>query len=213
MRDDRYDVLCGAAGDVSRETFERLIIFERLFVEWNKRINLISRSSANSLWSRHIADCAQLVSIAKNDSIWLDIGSGGGFPGAVVAIMIHDVNGAHVNLVESNGKKAAFLRRVITETGAPGTVHDARIEALGGQFGQSEIVTARAVASLTGLFALTGHWLENGARALFQKGRDYRREIEDCRDDWAFDLVEHPSRSDPEGIILEVSNLRKLGAI
>lgn len=208
MSDARYELLRRAAGDVSRETFERLILFERRFLEWNSRINLISGSDVDALWPRHIVDSAQLPRLAPAARRWLDFGSGGGFPGAIIAIILNDVEAAHVNLVESNRKKAAFLSRIVSETDAPASIHAQRIENLHGKFDDTEIVTARAVANLGKLMTLTRPWLEGRARALFQKGRDYRREVELCRDAFAFDLLEHASCSDPDGIILEISNLR-----
>lgn len=207
MKDAHYDLLCEAADDVSRETFERLTIFERRFLEWNRRISLISNSDVDSLWPRHIVDSAQLPQLVPDARRWLDFGSGGGFPGAIVAIMLSGVEGAHVNLVESNRKKAAFLSRIVAETEAPASIHAVRIEDLRGKFSGTETVTARAVADLRKLLNLSRPWLEAGARGLFQKGRDYRREIEDCRDGFTFDLIEHVSRSDPDGIVLEISNL------
>ena len=211
MSDTRYDALCQVVGDVSRETFERLVLFERRFVEWNNRINLSSKADAEQLWKRHIIDCAQLITYGRNDRAWLDIGSGGGFPGVVIAAFLAEQEGGHVHLVESNRKKAAFLLRVSVEIGVPATVHACRVEQVHRRLGAIDIVTARAVADLKSLLTYAHPWLENGARSLFQKGRDYRREIKDCGDEWQFDLVEHASRTDPQGAILEISNLRVAG--
>ncbi len=211
MSDGRYDALCRAAGDVSRETFERLLLFERRFVEWNARINLSSKSDAGQLWNRHIVDCAQLITIGPDFRYWLDIGSGGGFPGVIVAILLKGKGDARVDLVESNRKKAAFLSRIVGETGAPATVHACRVEQLYDQVGKLDVVTARAVAELKTLLNYSRHWLEHGAKGLFQKGRDYRSEIEDCGDEWQFDLVEHASCTDPESVVLEISSLRHIG--
>jgi len=197
---------------VSRETADSLVAFEALFRKWSSAINLASPSTLPHLWERHILDSAQLFPLASHARKWLDLGSGGGFPGVVLAILLKDRAGSSVDLVESNGKKAAFLRTAIAQAGAPGRVHAERIEAMRGRIETPEIVTARALAPLRDLFSLAAPWLTAGATALFQKGRDYRREIDESHDDWAFDLVEHPSAVGKESVILEIRNLRKIGA-
>ena len=209
MTIDRHTELEAIAGPVSRETFERLIRFESQFRKWSERINLAAPSTLPHIWSRHILDSAQLLKLAPQARHWLDLGSGGGFPGAVVAILLRDRSGASVDLVESNGKKAAFLKTVLGELQAPARVHVARIEAFSGGIGSVEIVTARALTALPHLLELASPWLADGARGLFHKGRDYRREIEESRDAWQFDLLEHASAVDPEGVILEISDLRR----
>ncbi len=209
MNDPKYDALRRLAGDVPRETYDRLVLFEKRFGEWNRRINLTSESDRQHLWQRHILDSAQLLRLAPTDPVWLDIGSGGGFPGAVAAIMLKDSGEGIVHLVESNRKKAAFLTKVMAETGARACVHACRIESLHGRLDGIDVVSARAVAELSRLLNLARPWIEAGAKGLFQKGRDYQREIEDCRDGWTFDLVRHASRVDPGGVILEIGNLRK----
>lgn len=196
------------AGDVSRETFERLDLFERRFREWNRRINLISSADTDQIWPRHVVDSAQLPALRPMSRSWLDFGSGGGFPGAVVAILLAETKDAKVHLVESNRKKAAFLSRIAAETGAPARIHACRVETLDERLDEIDTVTARAVADLKSLLFLARPWLEGPATALFQKGRDYRREIEDCHDAWRFDLVEHQSLTDPEAVILQIAALR-----
>lgn len=197
------------AGDVSRETFEGLVRFEDLFRKWAERINLAAPSTLPDLWRRHILDSAQLMKLAPQESRWLDLGSGGGFPGAVVAILLRDRAGGHVDLVESNAKKAAFLKTALGELHAPASVHVTRIEAFAGKQGEIEVVTARALAPLPALLGLASPWLSAGAKGLFHKGRDYRREVEESRDGWQFDLIEHPSAVDRDGVILEISGLRR----
>jgi 16S rRNA (guanine527-N7)-methyltransferase len=209
MTADRHTELEALAGPVSRETFDRLLRFEAQFQKWAQRINLAAPSTLPRLWSRHILDSAQLLKLAPTPLRWLDLGSGGGFPGAVVAILLRDRPGASVDLVESNAKKAAFLKTVLGESQAPARVHVTRIEAFSGGIGTIEIVTARALAELRVLLDLSHPWLSTGARALFHKGRDYRREVEESRDAWQFDLVEHESAVDREGVILEISGLRR----
>lgn len=207
MSDEDFRALRDVAGPVSRETFERLKAFEQLFVKWNARINLASSSSLSEVWQRHILDSAQLNLLAPNELKWLDIGSGGGFPGAVMAILLAERPGARIDLVESNGKKTGFLIAALRGLAAA-KVHNTRIEEAAARVGPVDIVTARALAPLPKLLELSAPWLTTGARGLFHKGREYRSEIEESLHRWTFDLVEHQSRIDPEGIILDIRNLR-----
>ncbi|MCT7376251.1 16S rRNA (guanine(527)-N(7))-methyltransferase RsmG [Chelativorans salis] len=208
MTEGRFAALQEVAGPVSRETFVRLEAFEAAFRRWSARINLAAPSTLPHLWERHILDSAQLVCIAPEVRRWLDLGSGGGFPGAVVAILLTDRAEAHIDLLESNRKKAAFLQTTLAGLGAPATVHARRIEDCYATVPTPEIVTARALAPLGRLLELAEPWLIQGARALFHKGRDYRREVEESGDAWQFDLVEH-SESTGDGVILEINDLRR----
>jgi 16S rRNA (guanine527-N7)-methyltransferase len=206
VNEEQFAQLQAVAGPVSRETFFVLERFQAEFIRWNKQINLISPSSLGDLWERHVLDSAQLMRLAPNAKHWLDLGSGGGFPGAIVAILLMDYPDRVVDLVESNRKKAAFLMTALGQMGAPAVVHAKRIGSV--TLMQSpEIVTARALAPLPVLLDLASPWLAEGARGLFHKGRDYRAEVQESRDGWAFDLVDHPSLVAPEGVILEISNL------
>ncbi|WP_127520664.1 16S rRNA (guanine(527)-N(7))-methyltransferase RsmG [Mesorhizobium sp. Z1-4] len=207
MSDARYDELARVAGPVSRETFSRLIAFQATFEKWAARINLAAPSTIPELWNRHILDSAQLVPLAPNALRFVDLGSGGGFPGAVLAVLLADRDGASITLVESNQKKVSFLRNAIA--GSPGRVVAKRIEEFAGTGEDADIVTARALAPLNKLLGLAEPWLSAGATALFHKGRDYRREIEESRDAWQFSLVEHPSVIDAASVILEISDLKK----
>jgi len=197
-----------AAGPVSRETFERLVAFEQLFLKWNRSINLAAPSTLDDVWGRHILDSAQLARIAPQAKRWADLGSGGGFPGLVLAFLLLGRDGASIDLVESNRKKASFLQAVIGQFGLPARVVARRIDDSYALVSAPEIVTARALAALPALLDLSAPWLTKGSRALFHKGRDYRAEVEESTHRWAFDLVEHPSMTDPQGVILEMSNLR-----
>ena len=209
---ERLAELVAVAGPVSRETFDRLAAFEAEFRRWAARINLAAPSTLDEVWSRHILDSAQLVSLAPDASAWLDLGSGGGFPGAVVAILLGEREGGRIELVESNNKKAAFLKSVLGSLGAPATVHVCRIEDASARVETPEIVTARALAPLPRLLELVRPWLGAGATGLFHKGRDYAAEIAESRDGWRFDLVEHQSRVDPSSRILELSGVARAGA-
>lgn len=210
MSQARFAALQDAAGPVSRETYERLTAFESVFLRWAKRINLAASSTLNALWERHILDSAQLLRLAPQAKFWLDLGSGGGFPGAVLAILLAADPNAQVHLVESNRKKATFLVAALNEVGARPRVHARRIEDCYELIGTPEIVTARALAPLPLLLELTEPWLARGARCLFHKGRDYQRELEESGNAWRFDLVEHEDKIDAAGIILEIRNLQRL---
>jgi len=193
---------------VSRETSERLEHFVALVLKWSKAINLIAPSTLPDLWTRHVADSAQLFALNPAPVRWLDLGSGGGFPGMVTAILLLETDGGHVDLVESNQKKAAFLRTAIRETGARATVHAIRVEDAARRLSGLRAISARAVADLDSLLALASPWLAAGATAWLHKGRDYRREIEKARRSWRFDLLEHRSRIDADSVILQLDNVR-----
>jgi len=210
LSEPSLEVLERATGPVSRETFDRLIAFEAQFRKWNQRINLIARSTEAELWDRHILDSAQLVGLKPTALRWLDLGSGGGFPGLVIALIMKERGGA-VDMVESNRKKTGFLQATIGHFSLPAHIVARRIEDSHGLVEQPQVVTARALASLDALLALSEPWLRAGAVGLFHKGRDYRSEVEESAHRWKFDLVEHPSRTDPEGAILEISGLRRAG--
>ncbi|PWL19566.1 16S rRNA (guanine(527)-N(7))-methyltransferase RsmG [Falsochrobactrum shanghaiense] len=213
MSADRgFETLRAVVPSVSRETAQRLMEFEALFRKWSKAINLASPSTLADLWNRHILDSAQIFPLAPQATRWLDLGSGGGFPGIVTACFLKDVPGASIDLIESAGKKAAFLRTAAGQLDIPARVHAVRIEAMRDKITSPEIITARALASLTDLFTLAEPWLTNGSKALFQKGRDYQREIDESRVGWRYDLVQHQSTIDPASVILEISNLRRAGS-
>ena len=195
------------AGPVSRETFERLREFERLFLKWNQRINLSARSTVPEVWHRHVLDSAQLARIEPQALRWVDLGSGGGFPGLVLAFLLAD-RGGSIDLVESNRRKASFLQMVIGQFSLPARVIARRIEDSYSLIVGPEVVTARALAPLPMLLHLAAPWLMSGAAALFHKGRDYRAEIEESAHRWSFDLIEHRSRIDIDSVVLELRNLR-----
>lgn len=205
--DQRLEALQKAVGHVSRETFERLTAFEARFQQWNARINLVAASTLGELWTRHIVDSAQVVRIGNGATRWVDIGSGGGFPGLVIAMMLP--KGSRITLVESNRKKAGFLSAMIGEFDLPADVLAIRIEEALGRVAETDVVTARALAALPLLLDLSAPWLETGARGLFHKGRDYRAEVDESSRHWEFDLLEHASVTDPKSVVLEVSDLRR----
>ena len=156
---DKYQSLIDVAGPVSRETFAGLEAFEAMFRTWAKRINLVAPSTFDDLWNRHILDSAQLASLAPNALRWLDLGSGGGFPGLVLAFLLKEKPGAQIDLIESNRKKAGFLQAAVGQFSLPARVHARRIDEEIKGLEQPEIVTARALAPLSALLDLAFPWL------------------------------------------------------
>lgn len=195
---------------VSRETHAQLVRFTALVERWSKGVNLVSASTLPDLWTRHVLDSAQLYALNPGPCRWIDLGSGGGFPGVVLAVLLDGANGGHVDLVESSARKGAFLRRALVETGARGRVHVMRVEAAAKVLTGHEAVSARAFAGLDTLLGLAWPWIAAGATGYFHKGRNYRRELDRARSRWAFDLLEHPSRIGDGSVILRVSNLKRL---
>lgn len=200
----------GSGGcDVSRETLTRMAQFADLFDAWSKRINLVAASTGGDFWTRHVADSAQLLRLKPDARHWSDLGSGGGFPGMVIAILLSETEGAHVDLIESNRKKAAFLQTVRAACAPCAGVHPARIEDAVVRLPAPEVITARALAPLADLLSLTEPWLADGASCLFHKGRGYADEVEESRAHWQFDLVVHDSVAAPDSVILDMSHVRR----
>jgi 16S rRNA (guanine527-N7)-methyltransferase len=193
---------------VSRETAARLDRFVALLIAWEKHTNLIARSTIPVIWTRHIADSLQLLDLAPRAKVWADLGSGAGFPGLVIACALAETKGAKVHLVESIGKKAAFLRDAVQVTGAPAIVHPMRIEDFVDKAPESiEVVAARALAPLPKLLPLAYPLLKKGAVGLFPKGQDVGSELTDAAKYWKIqsDLV--GSRTDQRSRILIVKAL------
>ncbi len=193
---------------VSRETIGRLEIHHRLLVEWSGRMNLVGPKELDFFWSRHALDSAQLVQLAPEARRWVDLGSGAGFPGLGVAALRDDRDGARVDLVESTGKKAAFLRAVIEEADLPARVFNQRIEDFGAGEGRYDIVTARALAPLPRLIGYAKPILDRGAQGLFIKGARIDAELAAARnvlDGGAFRADVLESLSDPRGRIVRIS--------
>lgn len=194
--------------DVSRETRERLTAYVDLLRHWQRVKNLVGPGTLDRIWTRHVADSLQLADYGPLDRPWLDLGSGAGFPGLVIALVMPP--GGHVHLVESNGRKAAFLREAARVTEAPVTVHATRAEdvlpRLSDRFG---VVTARAFTSLAGLLAFAHPFVDKGAIALLPKGQDVERELTEATTSWIMDVERLPSRTDPGATILRVTALAR----
>lgn len=193
---------------VSAAAAARLDAFVAMLLEWQGRINLIAPSTVPDLWTRHIADSLQLLGLAPDARVWIDFGSGGGFPGLVLACVLADVSGATVHLVESNAKKAAFLREAKRVTGASATVHHVRIENFGDSFrGRADVVCARALAPLKQLCDQAFPFIARGAIGLFLKGQDVDAELTETAKYWNIQCDLAPSRTNPDGRIVIVRRL------
>jgi len=199
---------------VPRETIHRLTRYAELLSVWQKRTNLVGPSTLPALWSRHFADSAQLCGLAPDARLWLDLGSGAGFPGLVVAIIQAGTPDFHMHLVESNRKKCAFLAEVARETEAPVDIHAMRIEELAecAQSLRPDVVSARALAPLPRLFELAAPFFGERTRGLFLKGREAEAEIAAAREDWEFDFRLHQSLTAEDSHIVEVTELRPRNA-
>jgi len=197
--------------DVSRETLDRLKTFESLVVTWSPKINLVSKSSLTDLWERHIVDSAQIYAISPEKyDIWTDIGSGGGFPGIVCAIVAAEKHpSASFSLIESDQRKSTFLRTAIRELGLSATVITDRIEAVQPQ--NADVVSARALTSLSGIFPYILRHLKPEGVALLHKGKTVRQEIVQAEATWSFDLVSHPSITNPDARLLQIKRISSLG--
>ena len=190
---------------VSRETLDRLKAFAGRLITWNKKKNLIGRSTEPDLWHRHMLDSAQIFPLLPDGArVLVDLGSGAGFPGLVLAIM----GVPEVHLVESDQRKAAFLREVAQATATPVTVHAARIENLV-PF-SADVVTARALAPLTDLLALSAPFLTPKTRCIFSKGQNVEGELTDAHQRWRITVDQRPSRTDPRGTILCIAEVRRV---
>lgn len=196
---------------VSRETEEKLILYASLLEKWQKSQNLVSPFTLKHLWQRHMADSLQLLNYGLSNGPWVDLGSGAGFPGLVIAITGQERADHHVHLIESNKGKCAFLAEVIRATGAPATIHPVRIENCGDILPQMDkTITARALAPLHRLCSYVGPLLTGRSVALFPKGRDAEVEIEAAKRQFRLDLERLPSKTDPESVILRIKHIESL---
>jgi 16S rRNA (guanine527-N7)-methyltransferase len=195
---------------VSRETEARLDRYLALLREWQAKTNLIAPSTLPQLWTRHIADSLQLLQLAPSAKIWADLGSGGGFPGVVLACALVETPGAMVHLIERNGKKAAFLREALRVTGAPGLVHAAGIEdTVETLTAPIDCVTARALAPLHQLIGFAEPFVRRGARALLLKGQDVEVELTEATKYWNIQPNLHSSLTGGQGWIVELDRIER----
>jgi 16S rRNA (guanine527-N7)-methyltransferase len=195
---------------VSRETEHRLDRYVDLLREWQAKTNLVAPSTLPNLWTRHVADSLQLLALAPSAKIWVDFGSGGGFPGIVLACVLAESQGSMVHLVERNAKKAAFLREALRVTHSPGTVHLAEIKDTVERInGAVDCVTARAVAPLHQLIGFAEPLVKRGARVLFLKGQDVEAELTEATKYWNIVPNLHSSRTGGQGWIVELDRIER----
>jgi 16S rRNA (guanine527-N7)-methyltransferase len=195
---------------VSRETEQRLDRYVALLLEWQAKTNLVAPSTLPHLWTRHIADSLQLLDVAPDAQIWVDLGSGGGFPGVVLACALAERPGGQLHLVERNAKKAAFLREAIRVTGAPGIVHLSEIGDIVEKWsGRVDCVTARALAPLHQLIGFAEPLVKKGARALFLKGQDVEAELTESTKYWKIEPKLHSSRTGGQGWIVAIDCIER----
>lgn len=193
--------------NVSRETIDRLRDYQRLLETWQKKVNLVSPLSLSEAWERHFVDSYQLLSYLSPESLSLiDLGSGAGFPGLVLAILRPET--LNVTLVEADFKKCVFLENVSRETKTPVTILRSRIESLEGSV-QGDVITARGLAPLSQLLGYTYPLMKKTSVGLFLKGKEVDKEIEEAHKKWEFHLEIYPSLTDAKGKILKIDHLKK----
>jgi 16S rRNA (guanine527-N7)-methyltransferase len=184
----------------------RLRRFAELLLRWNATLNLVAAGDSGVVWERHIADSLQLVKLMPpGTERAIDLGSGGGFPGLVLAV----ATGVRFDLIESDRRKAAFLRTAILETGAPATVHNCRIE--DATVAAAPLVTARALAPMARLLPLAARFLTADGTCLFLKGAKVGEELAAAEAVWAMEATRIPSETSPDGVVLQVRQLRRKG--
>ncbi|MEX0306518.1 MAG: 16S rRNA (guanine(527)-N(7))-methyltransferase RsmG [Ruegeria sp.] len=194
--------------DVSRETFERLTTYVALLERWNPKINLVSRNSLKDIWVRHILDSTQVFRCVEPVNHWVDLGSGGGFPGLVCAIMsIESTPTTRFTLVESDQRKSAFLRNIARECGANCTVISRRIESVD-PLG-ADVLSARALADLTTLMSFCDRHLSASGTALLPKGASWEKELADARKEWKFEAEPITSLTEPQSVILKIKGVTR----
>lgn len=195
--------------DVSRETLERLETYAALLIKWNRRINLVAPNTIDLLWTRHVLDSAQLYDLAEGRSGgWVDLGSGGGFPGVVIAILSAERSDLVVHLVESDARKATFLRTVIRDCKLDATVHTCRIEECP-PFA-ADILSARALAPLEKLLGYAERHLAPTGIALFPKGAQAAEEVAEARKTWSFACEAIPSVTYASASILKIGDIARV---
>ncbi len=192
------------ATGVSRETLDRRDAYVALLTKWQRRTNLVAPASLGDVWRRHLLDSAQLAEyLPAVPARLVDLGSGAGFPGLVLAI----VAGHDVELIESDGRKCAFLTAAAAETGAKVTVHEARIEAM--PRGPADVITARACAPLTRLLGYAERFRGPDTVCLFQKGARVDEELTEAAKTWMMDFQRYPSQTDPQGTLLSIRDFAR----
>lgn len=192
--------------NVSRETLDQLAAFRALVEKWNPKINLVSKKSLPEIWDRHILDSAQVFSSTDAKGSWVDLGSGGGFPGIVVAILSKDADAdLNITLVESDQRKSAFLRSAIRELKLNAKVIADRIENI--EPLNANIISGRALADLDLLLEYAQRHVSSNGVALFPKGRTWKNEHEQAQRRWSYTLDVIKSKTDADAAILKIKDI------
>lgn len=195
--------------NVSRETIEDLQRFVHLIAKWNPSINLVSKSSLTDIWERHIWDAVQIIDFVGYSTEWADLGSGGGFPGIVLATLAkHSHPEMRVTLVESDQRKSTFLRTAIRELSLNATVLAERIEAV--ESLNASRVSARALADLDQLLGYGYQHVADGGICIFPKGQSWEKEISDAKRNWSFSFEAHKSKTSPNSAILTIKDILRV---
>jgi 16S rRNA (guanine527-N7)-methyltransferase len=195
-----------AAFDASADQMAQLDVYLDLLARWNRRINLVGASTLIDPWTRHVADSAQLVALAPHSDRWIDLGSGGGLPGIVVAILLQ--GRAAVTLIEADSRKCSFLRAVRRTLNLDYEVEACRFDL--SQIPPGDVVSGRAVAPLPSLLGHVRRFLKPGSVALLPKGDGWMKEVEAARAIWNFDMEAMASRTSSDGVILRVGNIQSV---
>ncbi|MEP4196279.1 MAG: 16S rRNA (guanine(527)-N(7))-methyltransferase RsmG [Aliishimia sp.] len=197
-----------SVGNVSRETAEKLVHFVDLVKKWTPKVNLISKNSVADIWSRHIEDSIQIATLSPNPRRWIDIGSGGGFPGIIVAtVLSEDKTPQKMTLIESDNRKCAFLRMAARELGLEVDVVAQRIENINGL--AATTLSARALAPLNDLLAYADRHLQKEGTAIFPKGASWEKELKHASSQWSFQYEAITSKTDPSASILVIQSIEK----
>jgi len=198
--------------NVSRESLEKLQVYADLLTKWQKRINLVGPQEVSRIWSRHIADALQVIEYIPDEvNCAVDLGTGAGIPGVIVAVALEQ-RGFHVHLVESNGKKAAFLREAVRRLEISADVHCERIESLYDRkwLDDVDMVFARALAPLPKLLDLAVPFVKKNGKMLFLKGLDVDSELTETTKCWSISYQKHPSRTHAGGCILNIKDFQRV---
>ncbi|NOX72855.1 MAG: 16S rRNA (guanine(527)-N(7))-methyltransferase RsmG [Alphaproteobacteria bacterium] len=193
--------------NVSRETIGRLKIYHDLLQKWNPVINLVSRSTIKGIWHRHFLDSAQLWELRpQNATTWLDLGSGAGFPGLVIAVLAKgEESSLTMSLVESDARKSAFLLNASQIVDTPVIIYTKRAEDLESE--PFDVISARAFAPLVSIFEYSERFLKENTVLLLPKGKNHELELTEARKYWTFELQKTQSVTDPDGVILKIEGL------
>lgn len=197
------------AFDVSRETIERLKSYENLLCRWQKAVNLVAAKTLTEVWHRHFADSAQVVRLAPKARTWVDLGSGAGFPGLVVAVLLAERADSRVVLIESDRRKAAFLREAARHMAIPVDIWLTRVENLKTQptVPTVDVVTARAVAPLPRLLKLAAPLLRPDTLGIFLKGRTVAAEVRAAQQMWSFEIELVPSLTEKDAFVAVIGHV------